>query len=69
MKHKDEIKKVLSTFLSVTVELFAFLVALKGEMAMFYMKVIFCSGLEPTASHEVHTTPAERQKRYNFIRS
>jgi len=46
MKHKDEIKKVLSTFLSVTVELFAFLVALKGEMAMFYMKVIFCSGLE-----------------------
>lgn len=30
---------------------------------MLYMKVIFCSGLQPTASHEVHTTPAERQKK------
>ncbi len=39
-----------------------FIVTLKGEMTMFYIKVIFRSGLQPTASHEVHTTPAERQK-------
>lgn len=29
---------------------------------MFYMKVIFHFGLQPTASHEVHTTQAERKK-------
>lgn len=64
MNHKDKISS-LSTFLPV--ELFAFLVALKGEMAMFYMKVIFCFGLQPTASHEVHTTPAERQKKCSSL--
>ncbi len=50
MRHKDEINSYLS------------IVTLKGEMTMFYIKVIFHSGLQPTASHEVHTTPAERQK-------
>lgn len=65
MNHKDKISS-LSTFLPV--ELFAFFVAFKGEMAMFYMKVIFCFGLQPTASHEVHTTPAERQKKIRLYR-
>lgn len=50
LMHKAEINSYLS------------IVTLKGEMTMFYVKVIFHSGLQPTASHEVHTTPAERQK-------